>query len=209
MSRHHRTITAAKRVMSVQQALEWAFAAEKAQIDFDQDGAKEFERVGIDPLWRGMRLAELGCAVDGGGASDPHHDAAIIAATFEAVLPRKMALTVVELARARRPHSWEADATPRIVPQDWHMLDDGRWTGETRKLTEVVFTDRKSRVKRYRPEVCPIRYTGGAKVIGEARRAYLEWIGALIEVATALRRPNTLLGIKISADMPATSPWNA
>lgn len=208
MSMHHRTITAATRTMSVQQALEWAFATEKAQIDFDQYGAHQFDRVGIDPLWRAMRLAEVGCVVDGGGSSDPHPDATIIAGAVEAVLPRKMALTVVELARARRPHAWEADATPRIVPHAWHMTDDGNWTAETRKLEEVTFIDRKSRVKRYRPEVCPIRYAGGARVIGEARRVYLDWYGALLEVATHLRRPNALLTIEITDDMPPLSPWN-
>ena len=209
MSMHHRAITAATRTMGVQQALEWAFATEKAQVDFDQYGAHQFDRVGIDPLWRAMRLAEIGCAVDGGGSSDPHADATIIAGAVETCLPRPMALTVVELARARRPHPWEADATRRIVPHGWHMQDDGTWTAETRRLDEVTFTDRKSRVKRYRPELCPIRYAGGAEAIGRARRAYLDWYGALLELATHLRRPGALLTIEISGEMPPLSPWNS
>ena len=96
---------AAVREMTIQQALEWAFAAEHARIDFDGTGAHEFDRPGVDNIWILQRQRELGCRVDGGGSSDPHPDAQIIAAAVEA-LPigvggKRMALLVVECARAR------------------------------------------------------------------------------------------------------------
>lgn len=50
------------REMSIMEALHWAFATEKAQLDFDLTGAHEFDRPGIDPIWRGMQMATLGCA---------------------------------------------------------------------------------------------------------------------------------------------------
>lgn len=142
MGMHHRTITSTTRVLSVQAALEWAFATEKAQVDFDQYGAHQFDRVGIDPLWRAMRMKEVGCTVDGGGYSDPHADATIIAGAVETCLPRQMALTVVEPARARRQHSWKADATRRIVPHGWDMTKAGEMLAEERN-TELFRMDRR------------------------------------------------------------------
>ena len=49
----HQTIRPTLRVMTVQDALSWAFSTEKAALDFDQYGAHEFDRVGVDPIWRG------------------------------------------------------------------------------------------------------------------------------------------------------------
>lgn len=42
---------AAARVMSIEQALIWTFAVEKAQLDFDATGAREFDRQAVDPVW--------------------------------------------------------------------------------------------------------------------------------------------------------------
>lgn len=195
------------RTMGIQQALEWAFAREKAQIDFDATGAHEFDRVGIDPLWRAMQLKVLGTAVDGGGSSDPHPDAVIIAGAVESTLPRAMALTVVEMARGGMVPDWKGDPTRRIAPYHWHMRDDGVWTAATRQMPDETYIDRKRRMKKFKPEVCPIVYTGGAPAIGRARRAYLEWYGALIDLACVLRRPRALLSINISDQMPPVTPW--
>lgn len=66
----------AKRALSVRQALEWAFGAERASVDFDElnDGPPA-----TDTIWRLMQRGLLGCRIDGGGRSLPHDDAEVIA----------------------------------------------------------------------------------------------------------------------------------
>lgn len=193
--------------MTIQRALEWAFATEKAQLDFDATGAHEFDRVGVDPIWRAMRIAEVGCVVDGGGSSDPHPDATIIAGAVEAYLPRSMALTVVEHARARSEPVWRVEDVRRVVPCGWDLRDDGRWTAATEAGSEVTFRDAKSRVKTYRPEFCPVSYGGGAPALAAARRAYLGWWGALLTLTTVLRGPGALISVTLTDGMPPLSPW--
>lgn len=195
------------REMSIQRALEWAFGAEKAQVDFDATGAHEFDRVGVDPLWRGMQLAILGTAIDGGGTSDPHPDAQIIASVVESVLPRHMALTVVELARAGRVPEWNIDARLRVAPEAWSMRDDGTWEAEARDTELFEWVDAKYRRRKLQGQICAIRYVGGTPALGAARRGYLEWYGALLELMAVLGRGNMLQSIKISDQMPPMTPW--
>ena len=73
MSLHDPIATGSRitRAMSVQSAIHWAFVNEKVRLDFDRYGAHEFDREGIDPIWRGMRIAELGTVVDGGEGARP------------------------------------------------------------------------------------------------------------------------------------------
>lgn len=204
---------AATREMSIQQALEWAFAIERAQIDFDELGAHEFDRPGVDNIWILQRQHELGCRVDGGGSSDPHPDAQIIAAAVEA-LPiemggRRMALLVAECARARRAPDWREDERRGIVPCGWDMTDDGEWLATTRKLPEQVYRVAKSRKKTYRPELCPISYTGSASVLAKRRRDYLAWYGALLHLLGQLSWGDAFTAIRLVDGLPSVSPWNS
>ncbi|UFS65288.1 hypothetical protein LO749_01590 [Paracoccus denitrificans] len=204
---------AAVREMTIQQALEWAFAVEHARIDFDETGAHEFDRPGVDTIWILQRHRELGCRVDGGGTSDPHPDAQIIAAAVEA-LPigvggRRMALLVAECARARRVPDWREDERRGVLPCGWDMTDDGEWLAGTRKLDVVTFRDAKSRTKTYRPEICPISYTGTAAVLAKRRREYLAWYGALLHLLYKLSWCNGFTAIRLVDGLPDPSPWNA
>lgn len=93
---------------------------EKAPLDLDQYGAHEFDRPGVDPIWRGIQMQKFGTAVDGGGSSDPHPDAQIIAGMVESrpegVDGRRMALQIAELARARSVPDWGQRDRLSIVP---------------------------------------------------------------------------------------------
>ena len=204
---------AAVREMTIQQALEWAFAAEHARIDFDGTGAHEFDRPGVDNIWILQRQRELGCRVDGGGSSDPHPDAQIIAAAVEA-LPigvggKRMALLVVECARARRVPDWRADERRGVVPCGWDMTDAGEWLASTRKLDPVTYRDRKGFRKSYRPELCPISYTGSAAVLAKRRREYLAWYGALLHLLFGLSWVGAFTAIRLVDGLPEPSPWNS
>lgn len=204
---------AAVREMTIQQALEWAFAVEHARIDFDNLGAHEFDWPGVDNIWILQRHRELGCRVDGGGASDPHPDAQIIAAAVEA-LPigvggRRMALLVAECARARRVPDWQEDERRGIVPCGWDMTDAGEWLASTRKLDAVTFRDRRGRTKTYRPVICPISYTGTAAVLARRRREYLAWYGALLHLLSELSWCSAFTAIRLVDGLPDLSPWNS
>lgn len=194
--------SSAPRVMSIQQALEWAFITECAQVDFDEYGAHEFDSEGIDPLWRGMKMAELGCAVDGGGSSPPHPAAQVIASYVEA-LPiehggRKMALQIVELARARSVPQWHVPV--RVDPcgdQVVKSMDrEGIWT----------FTTECRHRRAVRGEYCPIVITGGARATAAARRNYLLWCSAILHLWSRLC--GRWLTIEINDVLPPPDPWN-
>lgn len=93
-----------KRHMSIQRALEWAFGAEHAQIDFEPN-APEYRRRGLGMEAVLLSRAQLGATVDTSrGRSFPADDAEIIA-SFVAALPESyggmaMALTIARHARA-------------------------------------------------------------------------------------------------------------
>jgi len=201
------------RDMSIQHALEWAFAVEHARIDFDELGSKEFERVGVDSLWILQQQHRLGCRVDGGGSSDPHPDAQIIAAAVEA-LPgdiggKNMALVVAECARARSAPNWRAADRRGVVPCGWDFDENGLRSAHVRKLKEASFRGRRSRVRTYVPTICPISYTGTAASIAKARRDYLDWYGALLRLLSDLSRPGLLTRIRLTKNMPELSPWKS
>lgn len=192
-----------QRVMSIQQALEWAFGTENAQLDFDTTGAREFDRVGVDPIWRGMKMAELGCAVDGGGSSDPAADAQIIAGAVE-TLPveyggQRMAVQIAELARARGVPDWRVDA--RVVPAG----------AETVRGMEAESIWRfRTPCRHYRAvrgEYCPVVITGSARIASAKRRAYFAWLDALGHLAVVLRRPGALIRVEITTELPPLTPW--
>ncbi|SFY23347.1 hypothetical protein SAMN04244548_03184 [Paracoccus pantotrophus] len=201
---------AAVREMTIQQALEWAFAVEHARIDFDETGAHEFDRPGVDTIWILQRHRELGCRVDGGGTSEPHPDAQIIAAAVEA-LPigvggRRMALLVAECARARRVPDWGQRERFAVVPCGWDATDTG-FTAHEVKGDIWVWRD-KHRIRRERRfPACPVSYTGTPASIAAARRTYLNWYGALLHLLSVLGYSSALSSVQLVDGLPKLSPW--
>lgn len=201
------------RVMSIQDALSWAFLTEKAQLDFDTTGAREFDRMAVDPVWLIARRAELGCTIDGGGSSDSAADAQIIAAAVER-LPegcggRRMATLVAELARARSTPDWGQGERLAIVPCGWNWDEKlCGWVAHTEKNgSQWTWRDKWRKRQEERGEVCPVSYTGTAASIAAKRRTYLLWWSALLHLVSELQY--ALHGIELSAAMPPMTPWRA
>lgn len=201
---------AEKRSMSVRAALEWAFGTELARVDFDLTGAREFDRVAVSPEWRILQERRLGCRVDGGGgcASDPHPDAAWLAAAVEAlainpVYGRDMVILIAECARAGVAPDWRGQPERRVVPCGWDITDHG-WTAHEVRVADWSFRDSRARMRSGHSYVCPISYSGGAVSISRARRRYLGWIGGLLEIRSCAWG---LKSIEISEIMPPMSPW--
>ena len=218
------TITGAAPIrlsLGIQQALEWAFGREKAQLDLGTLDPENPDRRVVGTEWVIYQRHLLGATVDSSGprwgGSMPHHDAEVIAA-FVAALPeafggRAMAARIAELAAAGITPDWMPGANTRCVPAQWKDSRYGRFA-----RTEIVPPatpcrwrsigyGKNGRKVRREPTWCPVTYTPTAQQIGRARRAYLDWWGALLHIGTELRSCDMLGRIEVTSAMPRMTPW--
>ena len=202
-----------KRSMSVQQALEWAFRAEHAQLELPEPPDPEREQgFGFGLEYVLLQRAILGCKVDGGQykiGSYTHEDAEIIAATVagmpDSLGGKRMAIRVAELARAGLTPDWMPGAVPRCVPVEVKLNQHGE-----RATTIVVGTERVlSRGKWRTVEVlaCPVTFSPHPQQIEAVRRAYTDWIRALSWLQEILQSASMLKEISLTQVMPKSKPW--
>lgn len=202
-----------KRCMSVQQALEWAFRVEHAQLELPEPSDPEREQgFGFGLEYVLLQRAILGCKVDGGQykvGSYTHEDAEVIAATV-ACIPdslggKRMAIRVAELARAGLTPDWMPGAVPRCVPVDIKRNRHG-----DRATSEVVGTERvliKGKWRSVEVRACPVTFRPDAQQIASARRAYEDWWEALEWIRDGLLAGGTLREVEITATIPIRTPW--
>ena len=202
-----------KRSMSVQQALEWAFRVEHAQLELPEPPDPEREQgFGFGLEYVLLQRAILGCKVDGGQykiGSYTHEDAEVIAATVagmpDSLGGKRMAIRVAELARAGLTPDWMPGAVPRCVPVEVKRNQHGE-----RATTVVVATERVlSRGKWRTVEVlaCPVTFSPHPRQIEAARRAYDDWWLALEWVREGLLACGMLREVEVTAVMPKWRPW--
>ena len=204
-----------KRSMSVQQALEWAFRVEHAQLELPEPPDPERgQGFGFGLEYVLLQRAALGCQIDGGRhkvGGYTHEDAEVIAATV-AGLPdslggKRMAVRVAELARAGLTPDWMPGAVPRCVPVNIKRNQHGE-----RAATMVVGTARiLSRGKWRSVEVraCPVTFRPDAKQIEAARRGYDNWRQVLGWVRDGLIVGRMLREVEVTEAMPKAQPWLA
>jgi len=205
-----RSTEAVKREISIQSLLEWAFRVEHAQLDLGDAASM----VGMSPAHVGMEYvmierARLGCHIDGGGHSDPHPDADVVASAL-AVLPaghggRAMAIAIAEYARAGRMPDAMAGVKTRCVPASWHTNRHGKHA-RTELVETIEYGHRGRRVKR-EVRCCPVIFTPTQSQIAAARRFYLNWWGALLDLAATFRVYGGLSGHIVTNSMPPMTPW--
>lgn len=202
-----------KRSMSVQQALEWAFRVEKAQLELPMPKDVTDEGFGFGLEYVLLQRAALGCQVDGGQyklGSYTHEDAEVIAATV-AGMPdnlggKRMAIRVAELARAGITPDWMPGAVSRCVPVEVKRNQHGE-----RSTTIVVGTERVlSRGKWRTVEVlaCPVTFSPHQELIDAARRDYDDWWKALGWIRDGLIAGGMLREVDVTAAMPKGQPWD-
>jgi len=206
-----------RRSMTVQQALEWAFGKEKAQLELPppQDVTEEGFGFGLEYVL--LQRAALGCQIDGGQhklGGYTHQDAEVIAATV-AGMPdtlggKRMAIRVAELAYAGLTPDWMPGAVPRCVPVETRQNQHGE-----RATTIVVGT---VRIQTRGPTVrgtwrtvellaCPVTFSPYPEQIVAARRAYDDWWQALGWVRDGLIAGGMLREIEMTGVMPKAKPW--
>ncbi|MEI4233264.1 hypothetical protein [Roseovarius sp. D22-M7] len=208
----------AKRAMSVQQALEWAFRVEKARLELPERSKPEHAHpsgVGLEYVL--IQRAALGCKVDGGRykiGDDTHPDAEVIAATVaglpESLGGKRMAIRVAELARAGLTPDWMPGAVPRCVPVDVRRNKHGE-----RAKTVVVGTARirvrgptpRGRWKTVEILACPVTFSPHPEQIASARKDYDEWRQALGWVRDGLIAGGMLREVEVTGVMPKARPW--
>ena len=202
-----------KRSMSVQQALEWAFRVEHAQLELPEPPDPEREQgFGFGLEYVLLQRAILGCKIDGGHykiGSYTHEDAEVIAATVagmpDSLGGKRMAIRVAELARAGLTPDWMPGAVPRCVPVEVKRNQHGE-----RATTVVVGTERVlSRGKWRTVEVlaCPVTFSPHPQQIEAARRAYDDWWRALEWVGEGLQAGGMLREIDVTNTAPKRYPW--
>ncbi|MFU8778782.1 MAG: hypothetical protein ACNA7M_14120 [Roseovarius sp.] len=201
-----------KRAMGVQQALEWAFRIEKAQLELpERPDPERIQGFGFGLEYVLLQRAALGCQVDGGRyklGGYTHEDAEVIAATV-AGLPdslggKRMAIRVAELARAGLTPDWMPGAVPRCVPVDVKRNQHGE-----RATTIVIGTERVlSRGKWRTVEVlaCPVTFSPHPQQIEAARRAYDDWRLALDWLREGLIAGSMLRQVALTDAMPRDRP---
>lgn len=203
----HSLRLSAPRSLSIQAALEWAFGAEHAQLDFD-DLRPQGARPGCDTIYRMMQQGALGCQIDGGGVSRAADDAEVIANAV-ADLPvalggRSMAVAMAGWARAGLAPDWMPDTMPRCIPRAWRNTKHGLFakTESMGEATVVIL----GKPRTYEVVVCPITFSPTAQQIGMARRRYLGWYGALLHLRSVLCH-GALSRLRLTNAMPPVSPW--
>lgn len=199
--------------MPVQQALEWAFRVEHAQLELPEPPDPEREQgFGFGLEYVLLQRSILGCKVDGGQykiGSYVHEDAEVIAATV-AGMPdhlggKRMAIRVAELARAGLTPYWMPGAVPRCVPVDIKRNRHG-----DRATSEVVGTERimvKGKWRNVEVRACPVMFRPDANQIEAARRDYHAWGEALGWIRDGLTASTLLRDVTLTATLPKTQPW--
>lgn len=208
-----------KQQISIMDLLYWAFVKECARIDFDEvANSSGGNRPGVDAIWSMMQAKALGCRPDGGGRSDPHPDADIVASAVanlpEHIGGKRMSITIEELARANGAPYWYHDEAPRIHPVDTHTNAHG--TRSIKRDAAQLGSEgwpnyqvrgRKGNMVKREVEFCPVIIRPTVDQVARARRAYLAWWGALLELKATFQIYGNLSCWTVTDEMPARAPW--
>ena len=200
--------------MSVQQALEWAFRVEHAQLELPEPPDPEREHgFGFGLEYVLLQRAVLGCKVDGGQykiGSYTHEDAEVIAATVagmpDSLGGKRMAIRVAELARAGLTPDWMPGAVPRCVPIDIKRNRHG-----DRAISVVVGTERilvKGKWRSVEVRACPVTFRPDTNQIKAARRDYEAWWQALDWIREGAIACGMLRDTNLTQAMPSKHPWS-
>lgn len=201
-----------REIVGVRQLLEWAFASECAQLDYDEVGeASGGVRPALDSCERVRQQLELGARQGEGvrvdrsfGRSLPHNDAEMVATVLRNSVRWSLAIEVASYARARRVPRWDL-GPQRVVPVEWSKRNQLGVMGKATVCQTVSYWCR-GRLRKRDELWVPVKLEPSTASVAAARRDYLEWWGALLDVWSVLRRLDLELFVVADA-MPPMEPW--
>lgn len=198
-----------RRDISIQGLLEWAFADECAQVDFEDEGTLTQGYGATGNAHRMAQRGALGCRIDGGGRSYPDADADLVASALVVWADwygsRRMAVAVAELARARAVPDAMIGLVPRLVPVATRRNQTGVWA-VTKSIGTCIDTSGR-KTKRVDVRVCPVVQRPDAGMIAAARRDYLRWWSTLRDLRNSFQDHNDMSRWRVSDVMPPREPW--
>jgi hypothetical protein len=198
------------RVVSVRSLLHWTFGVEHARLDFDELASVSVGYPGVSAEYRLMQRQLLGCQVDGGGQSDPHDDAQIVASIVSA-LPialggRGMAVLIAALARGDLVPDTMPDARAVCEPLEWRANKHGKRYAKTSSGGPVSYVHRgQERTADVR--LCPVRFRGTAQDLAAMRRGYIGWRLALLDLRCTLQVRGVMACHIVTDKLPPIRPW--
>ena len=213
-SSRFQVIAEGKRAVSVWDLICWAFQRGGGRLDWDEEATGVVQVQAWDTIAKLEAMRRLGCRVQGGGRSEPDHDADVVTSTL-AVLPdrvggKRMAAMMADHARAGRMPDWRCDQV--IEPVEWVENRHGRF-GKQADAAELGSMGWPPQVHQGRKRVSmkpvmyvPVRIVPSASVVAAARRDYLDFYLALLEVKYALEISH-LTRFEITDAMPPRTPW--
>ncbi|MCA0963236.1 hypothetical protein [Salipiger bermudensis] len=200
---------AGKTPVAIWDLLVWAFQSERVSLDFDELASAAGERPGVSMEWVMMQRANLGCSIDGGGRSEPHPDADLVASAVSS-LPegcggRRMAVWIAELARQGRVPDWGQGVVSRCEPVAWKCHWRGRFAEKS--IWDGLGRWPSHQLGRDDGYCCRVVFTGTAAEQARMRRGWLQWWSALLELQSTFLLGCDLTGFDVTDQMPPSAPW--
>lgn len=206
-----------KNSMSIQEVLEWAFATEKASIEYDELAASAgSQRQGISMEALLFERHLLGCEIDTSkGRSRPADDAEIVASLLRHHVPIFAdAVWIVNLARGRTVPLGDAMGHPRIFPLEWTTIKGGRRQGKTADAKDlgsegwkpIERQNRRGAIVREAVRYTPCVWEPTIKQIKASRERYLEWWEYLLKLQRAFQ-DGEFNWFTVNGEMPPMTPW--
>lgn len=205
-------IAKAKAEISVKGLLEWAFATECASLDFDEVGAvaggsmpshgseyKIFQQLSL-----GKERGEGVKPDTSFGRSYCHDDADLVASALRNTVEFSLAVQVATYSRMCQVPKWDL-GPQRLQPLRWQKGNQYGARGKQEVCRTIRYTVRGR--KRERKDMwVPCHWVPSSAQIAAARRAYLDWWGALLSVLYYLREEEFDKFV-LTDRMPPMSPW--
>lgn len=212
-----------KRSLTIQQALEWAFRKEFAQLTLPDRTPVEERGFGFGSEYVLLQRMKLGgVRIDTSfGKSYPHDDAEALAAALSN-LPREkggiqMALIIAECSKTGITPDWMPGAVPQIQPVAWgkkNHLGQMAKTEVIRRYTRTLTTTHPrnpkrtvSRLIKVEESWCPCLWHPTLQQIETARDNYKKWRGAMMYLRDWFATPEMLRTIEIKDGLPPAAPW--
>lgn len=208
----------ARKRIGIEKLLEWAFGAEKAQLDPPGTFA-DSQPFGVSTLYILQQRKLMGCRIDGGRgfiAPAVAEDAETVAAVVAGALDWRMATLVAEYGRTGQRPIWLPDSEPKPEPRlGWfenqftrrgkdEYAGPGVWVGGWGRISQLS----RGRKTVHESRIVPLTYSPSRQQIERTRADYMAWWSAIHAVREMLLAAPVLRDHELTGELPPSQPWN-